>query len=133
MPLFMANMAYWGSFLAESFANFSAASVAKRPDWYLSMRAFYLDQWRGGSSFVLATAAFRLALQLVGWLKATACRLYVVFNLVGSLLSVLPSFSVGPLAIVTYLVSIPAFPFIIPYLMALNLLNLANHNFSTIQ
>ncbi len=127
LPLFILNMAYWGSYLVESFTNFPPGSIVKRPDWYLAMRALFT--WISGvevALFYLASAAFGRALQLVGWLKPGACRLYVTFSLVGALLSVLPSFSIGPLEIVTYLVSIPAFPFIIPYLMALNLLDLAN-------
>lgn len=134
LPLFILNMAYWGSFLIESFTHFSAASIAKRPDWYLALRALFT--WISAvevTLFYLASAAFGRALQSVGWFKPRACRLYVVFSLVGALLSVLPSFSVGPLEIVTYLVSIPAFPFIMPYLMALNLLTLANRKFSPIQ
>ncbi|SFD22717.1 hypothetical protein [Spirosoma endophyticum] len=126
-PLFIANMAYWGSFLGESFTNFSASSMAERPDWYLAMRALF--SWISGAEVALlylATAAFGLALQSARWFKPKVCRLYVFFSLVGALLSVLPSFSFEPLVIATYLVSIPAFPFIMPYLMALNLLNLAN-------
>ena len=128
LPLFIANMAYWGSFLGESFTNFSAASMAKRPDWYLAMRALFT--WISGvevALLYLATAAFGIGLQAASWFKPKACRLYVVFSLVGALLSVLPSFSFEPLVIATYLVSIPAFPFIMPYLIALNLLNLANY------
>jgi hypothetical protein len=127
LPLFIANMAYWGSFLVESFTNFSASSIDKRPDWYLAMRALFT--WISGVEVALlyvATAAFARALRSVGWFKPSACWLYIVFSLVGALLSVLPSFSVEPVGIATYLVSIPAFPFIMPYLMALNLLNLAN-------
>ncbi|MVM36242.1 hypothetical protein GO755_39900 [Spirosoma sp. HMF4905] len=127
LPLFILNMAYWGSFLDESFTHFSAASLAKRPDWYLSMRALF--NWISGvevALLYLATAAFGLALQSASWFKSRACRIYAFFSLVGALLSVLPSFSFEPLVIATYLVSIPAFPFIMPYLMALNLLNLAN-------
>ncbi|GAB3740315.1 hypothetical protein [Spirosoma lituiforme] len=132
LPLFMANMAYWGSFLVESFTNFSAASVAKRPDWYLSMRALFI--WISAVEVALlysATASFGAALQSAGWFKIGACRVYIFLSLVGALLSVLPTFSLEPLVIATYLVSIPAFPFIMPYLMALNLLNLANSNFNT--
>ncbi|GAB4027422.1 hypothetical protein [Spirosoma koreense] len=127
LPLFIANMAYWGSFLVESFANFSASSIAKRPDWYLSMRALF--SWISGvevALLYLATAAFAQALQSAGWFRPSACRLYMVFSLMGALLSVLPSVSVEPVEMATYLVSIPAFPFIMPYLMALNLLNLVN-------
>lgn len=127
LPLFIANMAYWGGFLVESFTNFSAASITKRPDWYLAMRALF--NWISGvevALFYLATAAFAHALQSVGWFKPRACLLYKLFSLVGALLSILPSISFEPIEIATYLVSIPAFPFILPYLMALNLLNLSN-------
>lgn len=127
LPLFILNMAYWGSFLGESFTNFTATSIEKRPDWYLAMRALFT--WISGvevALLYLATAAFGLALQSASWFKSRACHLYVFFSLIGALLSVLPSFSFEPLVIATYLVSIPAFPFIMPYLMALNLLNLVN-------
>ncbi|QJD79601.1 hypothetical protein [Spirosoma rhododendri] len=129
LPLFIANMAYWGSFLVESFAHFSAGSIAKRPDWYLAMRALF--SWISTvevALFYLATAAVGAGLQAAGWLKTGACRVYIFLSLAGALLSVLPTFSLEPLTIVTYLVSIPAFPFIMPYLMALNLLNVANRN-----
>ncbi|MEZ0612021.1 hypothetical protein ACAW74_26155 [Fibrella sp. WM1] len=127
LPLFIANMAYWGSFLTESFSNFSAASITKRPDWYLAMRALFT--WISGievALWYLATAAFARALQQAGWFKPSACRLYIIVALLGTLLSVLPSFSIEPLVIATYLVSIPAVPFIMPYLMALNLLTLSS-------
>ncbi|MFD2937660.1 hypothetical protein [Spirosoma flavum] len=91
------------------------------------MRALF--SWISGvevALLYLTTAAFGLALQSASWFKSKACRLYVFFSLVGALLSVLPSFSFEPMVIATYLVSIPAIPFIMPYLMALNLLNLAN-------
>ncbi|UFH57695.1 hypothetical protein [Spirosoma sp. KNUC1025] len=129
LPLFILNMAYWGSFLVESFTHFSATSVAKRPDWYLSTRALF--SWISSvevALLYLATAAFGVALQSAGWFKTGACRVYILLSLVGALLSVLPTFSMEPLVIATYLVSIPAFPFIMPYLMAINLLNLANRN-----
>ncbi|UHG94757.1 hypothetical protein [Spirosoma oryzicola] len=134
LPLYIANMAYWGSFLVESFTNFSAASVAKRPDWYLSMRALF--SWISSvevALLYLASAAFAIGLQAAGWFKTSPCRVYILLSLVGALLSVLPTFSMEPLVMATYLVSIPAFPFIMPYLMALNLLNLANRDFTTTQ
>ncbi|RYF76208.1 MAG: hypothetical protein EOO39_05850 [Cytophagaceae bacterium] len=127
LPLFIVNMAYWGSFLVESFTHFSAASMAKRPDWYLAMRALFT--WLSGvevALIYLATAAFSLALQSAGWFRPRACRFYVLISFLCAFLSVLPSFSFEPIVLATYLVSIPAFPFIMPYLMALNLLNLFN-------
>ncbi|PQA55689.1 hypothetical protein [Siphonobacter curvatus] len=134
LPLFILNMAYWGSFLVESFTHFSGVSMAKRPDWYLAMRALFT--WISGvevALFYLATAGFAQALQSIGWFKARACRLYLIFSLAGALLSVLPPFSIEPLVIATYLVSIPAFPFIMPYLMGLHLLNLANRTLPIVQ
>jgi hypothetical protein len=134
VPLFLLNMAYWGSFLVESFTHFSADSLAKRPDWYLALRALF--GWISAvevALFYLATAAFGLALQSAGWFKPGSCRVYILLSLVGALLSVAPPFSVEPVAMASYLVSIPAFPFIMPYLMALHLLNLANRNRSTTQ
>lgn len=131
LPLFIANMAYWGSFLVESFTNFTASSITNRPDWYLAMRTLF--SWISSvevALLYLATAAFGKALHWAGWFNANACWLYIIFSLVGALLSVFPSFSIEPFEIATYLVSIPAFPFIIPYLIALNLLNLANRNLS---
>ncbi len=129
VPLFIANMAYWGSFLVESFAHFSAGSVATRPDWYLAMRALF--SWISAvevALFYLATAALGSGLQSAGWLTSGACRIYSCLSLAGALLSVLPTFSLEPLTTVSYLVSIPAVPFIMPYLIALNLLNVANRN-----
>lgn len=134
LPLFIANMAYWGSFLVESFANFSASSMTKRPDWYLAMRALFT--WISGveaALLYLATDAFGKALQRAGLFKSKACQYYMIGALASALLSVLPSFSSEPLVIVTYLVSIPAVPFIMPYLIALNLLTLASRLPSTAQ
>ena len=127
LPLFILNMAYWGSFLTQSFTNFPAFSVAKRPDWYLAVRALF--SWISGvevALLYLATAALGAALQSAKWFTSSACRLYILFSIVGSLFSIVPSFSVEPVEMASYLVSIPAFPFIMPYLIALNLLNLAN-------
>ncbi len=65
LPSYILNMAYWGSFLTESFTNFSASSVAKRPDWYLAMRALF--SWISTvevALIYLATAAFGAALPL---------------------------------------------------------------------
>ncbi|QKZ13565.1 hypothetical protein [Spirosoma sp. KUDC1026] len=68
LPLFILNMSYWGSFLVESFTNFSAASVAKRPDWYLSIRALFRWDWQcGGSSFIFGYGCVGVSLT-ISWL-----------------------------------------------------------------
>ncbi|GAB3227225.1 hypothetical protein [Spirosoma arcticum] len=126
MPLFMLNMTYWGSFLTESFRIFVASGSAKRPDWYLPLRDQFA--WISGVEVgltYLATAAFGASLKTTRWFKPGACWSYIVISLLGFLLSVLPDFSFMPLTIGSYLASIPAIPFIMPYLMALNLLSLS--------
>ena len=125
MPLFILNMTYWGSFLTESFRIFVASGAAKRPDWYLPLRAqFALISGVEVGLTYLATAAFAVSLKTTRWFKPLACQLYILFSLLGFLLSVLPDLSFTPLTVGSYLVSIPAFPFIMPYLMAINLLSI---------
>ncbi len=127
MPLFMLNMTYWGSFLTESFRIFAVSGSSKRPDWYLPVRDQF--DWISGIEVgltYLATAAFGASLKTTRWLKPRTCWSYIIFSLVGFLLSVLPDFSFMPLTVGSYLASIPAIPFIMPYLMAVNLLRLSN-------
>ncbi|WP_157618270.1 hypothetical protein [Spirosoma spitsbergense] len=123
MPLFMLNMIYWGSYLTESFKLFVDAASPKRPDWYLPLRALFA--WISSievALIYLATASFAVSLGRVGWLKPMACRVYIGMNLLGFFLCVLPSFSIEPLTIAGYAVSIPAIPFVMPFLMGVNLL-----------
>ncbi|WP_421825731.1 hypothetical protein [Larkinella sp.] len=124
MPLFILNMTYWGSFLTESFRIFVASGSTKRPDWYLPLRDLFA--WISGIEVgltYLASAAFGASLKTTRWFKPRACWSYILISLLGFLLSVLPDFSLMPLTVGSYLVSIPAIPFIIPYLMAVNLLS----------
>lgn len=132
MPLFLLNMAYWGSFLTESFRLFVASGSAERPDWYLPLRALFtwISEIEVGLTY-LATAAFGASLKKARWFKPGACRSYIVLSLLGFLLSVLPDFSFMPLTIGSYLASIPAIPFMMPYLMAVNLLTLSGATRST--
>ena len=123
MPLFLLNMIYWGSFLTESFKLFATSASPTRPDWYLPLRALF--GWVSSlevALIYLATAAFAVSLRRVRWFNPLACRIYVGISLLGFLLSVLPTFSNEPLTIAGYAVSIPAIPFMMPFLMGINLL-----------
>jgi hypothetical protein len=80
-PLFIANMAFWGSYLTESYRLFAASASAARPDWYRPMSALFES-----ISFVevaliyLATMAFAASMMRVGMLKPGACKVYMVIS-----------------------------------------------------
>ena len=124
-PIFILNMTFWGSYLVEAFKIFAALDPTKRPEWYLPIRAqFGLISAVEVSLIYAATAAFAASLKTVGWFKPAACRIYILVSSLGFLLTVLPSTLPEPFATAGYLVSIPAIPFIMPYLIGINLLRL---------
>jgi hypothetical protein len=121
MPLFMINMAYWGSFLSEAFRNFKTAN---RPDWYLALRElFYLISTAEVSLIYLATAMFAMALGKSGYFKPAAVRAYVIISFCAGLVNLIPPSAPDPFSTISYLVSVPAIPFIMFYLMGVNLLH----------
>jgi hypothetical protein len=128
IPLFIINMTFWGSFLVESFRIFVASASEKMPEWYLPIRNQF-----GFISVVevaltyLATAAFAASLKTAGWFRKTACRIYIIISLLGFLFIVLSPFSPEPIATAGFAVSIPAVPFIMPYLIGINLLRRAGN------
>ena len=126
IPLFILNMAFWGSFLITSFKSFVASGTDKRPELYLALKdLFYLIAVTYVALTYLATAAFAVSLRKIRWFSAGASNAYVVVSFIGLVFSVLPPSSPEPFATLSYITSIPAIPFIMPYLMALNLLRLA--------
>lgn len=129
IPLFIVNMAYWGSYLTASFKLFVAAPAEKRPDWYLVMREFFfsIGLVEVGVTY-LATAAFAASLKKSGWFTRGACNAYIAFSIVGFLLNLIPPSFPEPLATLSYVVAIPAFSLIMPYLMGINLLIKGNPN-----
>jgi hypothetical protein len=120
MPLFVINMAYWGSFLSEAFRNFK---TAHRPDWYLALRElFFLIGTVEVSMIYLAIAMFALALGKTGYFKVAAVRTYVIVSLCAALINLIPPSAPDPFSTMSYLVCIPAIPFIMLYLIGVNLL-----------
>jgi len=120
IPLFIINMAYWGSFLSEAFYNFK---TAYRPDWYLALRElFFLIGTVEVSLIYMATAMFALALGKTGYFKAAAVRTYVIVSLCAALINLIPPSAPEPFSTMSYLVCVPAIPFIMLYLMGVNLL-----------
>jgi hypothetical protein len=127
-PLFIANMAFWGSYLTESYRLFAASASAARPDWYRPMSALFESMSIVEVALIyLATMAFATSMMRAGMLKPGACKVYMVISLLGCVLCALPASVPGPLAIASFAVSIPAIPFIMPYLMAVNLLKRAGN------
>jgi hypothetical protein len=120
IPLFVINMAYWGSFLSEAFRNFKTAN---RPDWYLAFRElFFLISIAEVSLIYLATAMFAMALGKAGYFKPAAVRGYVIISICAGLINLIPPSAPDPFSTISYLVSIPAIPFIMFYFMGVNLL-----------
>ncbi|WP_324680606.1 amidohydrolase family protein [Hymenobacter sp. GOD-10R] len=125
-PLFIVNMAYWGTFLLDSFRLVVATGSAQRPDWYKPMRDLMNLLGAVAVALQYATAiAFTAALHRVGWCRPTASRWLMGLSGTALVLSVLPAAVPVPLAIASYVVSIPAVPFLIPYWLSLLLLRRA--------
>jgi len=122
-PLFILNMVFWGSYLGEAFTLFAKLPAGQRPDWYLPVRAEFglVSTVEVGLTYV-ATAAFATSLRAAGWIPPTAGRVYQGLNLLGLILATLPPGLPEPLATFGYLVCVPAIPFIMPYVMGVNLL-----------
>lgn len=123
IPLFIINMTFWGSFLTESFKIFAASPLEKRPEWYLVIREqFIIVGLTEVTLIYLATSAFVMSLKSSGLLSSRSCKIYVIISTSAAVLNLLPSSFPEPFATISYLVSIPAFPFIMPYLIGINLL-----------
>ncbi|RYY58327.1 MAG: hypothetical protein EOO05_16770 [Chitinophagaceae bacterium] len=126
-PLFLLNMAYWGTFLGEAFKGFVASGSTVRPDWYAPVRALLESlSTIEVALFYLATLAFAFSLKKSSVFKPFACHMYIVFSMAGFILDICGSFLPEPVSFAGYLVAIPAIPLIMPYLMGVNLLKLGN-------
>lgn len=123
VPLFILNMVFWGSYLGEVSTVFAKLAPGQRPDWYLPVRAEFglVSTVEVGLTYV-ATAAFATSLRAAGWISPTACRVYQGLSLLGLLLAALPPGLPEPLATLGFLVCVPAIPFIMPYVIGVNLL-----------
>lgn len=123
IPLFVLNMIFWGFYLPEYFQKHMASGSAVEPDWFHSLR-----KWFGMISVVevaltyLSTAFFSWSFFRCGWMTRTGARLYVIFSIVGFLIIVLSAFLGEPFITAGFIVSIPATPFLMPYLMGVNMI-----------
>ncbi len=123
VPLFIVNMAYYHSFLLETFRIRVASASEKMPEWFTPMKSEMLIIMAVEVAFTfLSTAAFAASLKSAGWFKKTASRIYIIISLLCFLSAVLVIFAPDPIASACSIVCIPAIPFIMPYYIGINLL-----------
>lgn len=126
IPLFIFNMAFWGYYLTAAFRSFASHAASERPDWYLPVKSlFYVISVVEVILIYLGAILFAASLKITGVISKTAFRWYLVCGLFAILLVLVPSSWPQPLATAGYIVSIPAIPFVMYYLIGLRLLKSA--------
>lgn len=122
IPLFIINMLYWGFYLSELFKIMTIANATKFPDWFLPIKQLFgLISVTEVALTYFATFAIVLAMRKVGWLSKTSSFIYVLISLLAFIIIILAAFFTETLR-PGFAVSIPAFPFLMPYLIGVNLL-----------
>lgn len=128
IPLFIVNMLYWGFYLTELFQIQSTHYKANFPDWFLPVRQLFgLISVTEVALTYFATFAIAVSMKKAGWLSKTSCFFYTLFSLLAFTIIVLSAFLTEPLKVPGFAVSIPAFPFLMPYFMGVNLLRQAGN------
>ncbi|GGN03625.1 hypothetical protein GCM10010967_43010 [Dyadobacter beijingensis] len=123
LPLFIANMVYWGFFLTNVFVKYSQPGAPARPDWLQTVStAFTAVRLIEVTLIYCGTAVFAYALSRSGHLSRLASRIYIFFCCLGAILNLLPASLPAPLAIANYVSYIPAITLLVPYLIGVNLL-----------
>lgn len=122
IPLFAINMLYWGFYLTELFKIQTTTSSTNFPDWFLPVKELFgLVSVVEVALTYFATFAIILAMRKVGWLNKTSGLLYMLFSLLAFVIIILSAF-LETFKIPGFAVSIPAFPFLMPYFIGVNLL-----------
>ncbi len=126
LPLFIANMAYWGFFLTNVFVKYAQPGAPAKPNWLQTVSsAFTVVRMTEVTLIYLGTAVFAYALNRSGHLSRLASSIYIFFCCLGAILNLLPAGLPAPLAIASYVSYIPAITLLMPYLIGVNLLNKA--------
>ena len=128
IPLFIVNMAFYNSFLLETFKIQMASASEKMPEWFSPIKnQMVIIMVVEVALTYLATAAFAASLKFAGWFKKTASHIYIIISLLCFLLIILSTFTPEPIATAFSVVCIPALPFIMPYFIGINLLRRAGN------
>lgn len=123
IPLFIINMLYWGVYLTELFKILSIQNSAGHPDWFLPTKQLF-----GFISVVevaltyFATFVIVISLKKTGWLRKVSTYFYLFFSSAAFVIIILSAFFTETFRIPGFAVSIPAFPFLMPYFIGVNLL-----------
>lgn len=126
LPLFIINMLFWGFYLTELFSLEVSSAAEKSPEWSLPIRKlFSLISVVEVALTYLATFFFAIALNKNGWLSKTGLRIYTILSLLAFLIITLSAFLPDPVFTMGNIVSIPAFPFLMPYFIGIGLLRKA--------
>lgn len=128
IPLFLIDMTFLSYYVQELYRIMAASPLENRPEWASPVA----NQFRyipniTSSLIYIATAAFAASLKSAGWFKPGACKSYIVISLLGILLSILPSSLPEPFITANFIATIPAVPFMMPYLVGINLLRQAGN------
>lgn len=128
IPLFIFKMAYYNSFLLETFRIRLASASDKMPEWYSPIQGLMVIIMAVEVALTyLATAAFAASLKSAAWFKKTASNIYIIISLLCFLSAVTVVFYPSPISNAGGSVTIPALPFIMPYLIGINLLRRAGN------
>lgn len=123
IPLFVINMLYWGFYLTELFKIQTIANSTNFPDWFSPMKQLFgLVSVVEVALTYFATFAIVRAMRKVGWLNKTSSFFYSLFSLLAFTIIILSAFFRETFKIPGFAVSIPAFPFLMPYIIGINLL-----------
>ena len=128
IPLFLMDMTFLGFYVARLYSIMAASGLEKTPEWAKpTANQYNFIPIIVVSLIYVSSAAFAAAMKTAGWFKPTACNIYIVISLLGFLLNVLPPSVPEPLATASFIATIPAIPFLIPYLIGINLLRRAGN------
>lgn len=129
IPLFILNMLYWGFYLTELFGFQTSANVIALPDWVQPVRQLFgmLSVTEVALTY-LATFLIAFAMRKTGWLSKTSSAIYFLFCLVAFMIMILSVFFAETFKGPAFGLSIPAFPFLMPYFIGVNLLRDIGNN-----
>lgn len=129
IPLFLIYITQLHTFDFESFKISVASASGKMPEWYSPINDQYQIMTIIDASLIyLATAAFAASLKTVGWFKKEASNIYIIISLIALVMVILqPLYAKAVAFLGIFPLLIPAIPFIMPYLMGVNLLKRAGN------
>lgn len=122
IPLYLMYISLLHSFDFEAFKI--STITGKLPEWYSAIEKQYsLVAILEAALIYLATALFAASLHLSGWFTKNACRVYIIISIIAFLSVVFYPLYASTVAFLgIFPLLIPAIPFIMPYLIGVNLL-----------